>query len=90
MAHENFCFIPIPDKTNDLITVLGPFLTIFAQWRFSQKNPALSHTSIYEPLTPCKVSEKTNEPILRKLMDRMDGQKDRLYFIGPFWLRPEV
>ena len=34
----------------------------------------LSHTAIYWSLTPCWVSEKTNEPILRKLTDR---QKDR-------------
>ena len=57
----------------------------------------LSHTAIYWSLTPCWVSEKTNEPILRKLTDRQktDGPKygrteggtDRPYFIGSFWPR---
>ena len=28
-----------------------------------------SHTTIYGPLTPSQVSEKTNEPILKKRMD---------------------
>ena len=42
------------------------------------KNLALLHTTIYGPLTPCKVSEKTNEPIPRKPTDRQtDGRTDR-------------
>ena len=63
MNHKNFHFTQIPDKTNDMIFLkspktmfLGhfwPFLVIFAQWGFFPKNPALSHTTIYGPLTPC-------------------------------------
>ena len=41
---------------------------------FFQKNPALSHITKYEPLTPYYDLEKTNEPFLRKLTDRQDGQ----------------
>ena len=41
------------------------------------KKIRLCHTIIYEPLTPCYVSEKTNEPIPRKLTDRRkDGRAD--------------
>ena len=87
MNHKNFHFTQIPDKTNDVIFLkspktmfLGhfwPFLVIFAQWGFFPKNPALSHTTIYGPLTPCQVSEKTNEPILRKFTDRQkDGRME--------------
>ena len=87
MNHKNFRFTQIPDKTNDTIFLkspktlfLGhfwPFLVIFARWGFFPKNLALSHVTIYGPLTPCKVPEKTNEPILRKLTDRRkDEQKD--------------
>ena len=83
MNHKNFCFTQIPDKTNDVIFLkssktlfLGhfwPFLVIFARLRFFSKNLTLSHTTLYEPITLCWVSEKTNEPIPRKLTDR---QKD--------------
>ena len=63
MNHKNFDFTQIPDKINDMIFLkspktmfLGyfwPFLVIFAQWGYFQKNPALLHTTIYGPLTPC-------------------------------------
>ena len=62
LSHKNFHFTQIPDKTNDVMFLKSskamfldhfwPFLVIFAR-RFSPKNPALSHTSIYGPLTPC-------------------------------------
>ena len=103
MNHKNFHFTQIPDKTNDMIFLkspktmfLGhfwPFLVIFARWGFFPKNLAVSHTTIYGPLTPCKVSEKNNESIQRKLTDRRkDGRKEdgRTYFIGPFRPRPGV
>ena len=88
MNHKNFHFTKIPDKTNDVIFLkspktmfLGqfwPFLVIFARWGFFPKNLAVSHTTIYGPLTPCKVSEKNNESIPRKLTDRRkDRRKDR-------------
>ena len=62
MDHRNFHFTQIPDNTNHVIFLkspvimfLGyfwPFLVIFARWGFFPKNLALSHTFIYEPLTP--------------------------------------
>ena len=58
------------------------------------RNLALSHTIIYGLLTPYYVSEKLNEPIPRKIIDRRkdgrtEGRMDRkTYFIGAFpkWL----
>ena len=53
------------------------------------KKIRLSHIMIYEPLTPCQVSEKTNEPIRRKLTGRpkdgraegrMEGRLNGIYF----------
>ena len=44
---------------------------------FQKKNKALSRTSLYGPLTQYKVSEKTNNPIPRKLPEkRTDERKD--------------
>ena len=85
MNHKNFCFTRTLDKTNNMIfkspktlflSHFWPSLVIFARLGFFLKNPALSHTTIYEPLTPCYVSEKPNEPTLRKLTAdiRTDGQ----------------
>ena len=82
-THKDFPFTQIPDKTNDIIFLKSPknlflghflpfFLIVFSE------NPALSHITIYGPLTPCEVSEKTHEPILRKFMDRQKVRwKDR-------------
>ena len=92
-------FKQIPDKTNDVIFLkspktmflghFGPFLVIFA------KKIRLSHTTISGPLTPCWLSDKTNEPTLKKLTDRRkderkNGRTDRPYLIGPFRPRPGV
>ena len=56
MSHRNFHFTQIPDKTNDVVFsknhVFGPFLVIFAWLGFFPKNLALSHKTIYGPLTP--------------------------------------
>ena len=61
-------------------TLIWPFLTIFGRFCpliFFLKNPALSHTTIYEPPTPCQVSEKTTELIPRENTDRRkDGWTD--------------
>ena len=86
MNHKNFHFTQIPDKTNDIIFLKSPktlflrhfwpFLVIFVRWGFLPKNLALSHTIICGPLTPCQVSEKTNQLIPKK--DRQkNGQKNR-------------
>ena len=54
-----------------------PVFPIFGEKHFFSKNQALSHTTPHGPLTPCRVSEKTNEPIPRKLPDRRtEGQTD--------------
>ena len=84
MNHKNFHFTQIPEKTNDVIFLKSPktlffgqfwlFLIIFAWSSSVTKNPALSHTTIYGSLTPWSVSEKADEAIPRKLMDRW---KDR-------------
>ena len=48
---------------------------------------ALSLLSLYAPLTSCKISKKSKEPIQRKVgygqTDRPDGQIDSTEFIGP-------
>ena len=99
MNHKNFHFTQIPDKTNDMIflkcpktMLLGhflPFSVIFAQWGFFPKNLALPHITRYGPLTPWYVSEKTNEPILRKVTDRRkDGWTDRRSLFYRTWTRP--
>ena len=83
MNHKNVHFTQIPNKTNDIIFLknpknmfLGHFWSFLPDGDFFQKI-WLSHTTIYGPLTPCCVSEKTNEPIPRKPMDRWkDGQND--------------
>ena len=63
MNQKNFHFTQIPDKTNDVIFSKSPknlfwghfwpFFVIFARWKIFQKNPALSHITIYGPLTRC-------------------------------------
>ena len=58
-------------------TYFWPIFPILGAKIFFPKNPALSRTTPHGLLTPCWVSGKTNEPILRKLLDkRMEGQKD--------------
>ena len=69
-----------------------PFWSIFGTMRIFFKNPALSLFSTYQPLTSCKISKNSNEPILRKLQSKkMDGRTneqtnertDRHEIIGP-------
>ena len=56
--------------------VFGLFSPFFGQKKYFQKS-ALSRIIRHGPLTPCRVSEKTNEPIPRKLLDRRtEGRKD--------------
>ena len=83
MNHKNFHFTNISDKTHDVIFLkspknmfLGHFWSYLPDGDFFKKT-RLCHTIIYGPLTPCYVSEKTNEPIPRKLTDRRkDGRAD--------------
>ena len=70
------------------------FLTHFPNsWgkkNFSRKSGCDTQTS-HRFLAPCQNLEKTNDAIPRKRPDRWkDGRTDRPYFIGPFWLLPEV
>ena len=63
-------------------TNFGPDFSLFlAQiWaaNFSPANLASSVTTYHGQLSPCTISEKTNDPILRKLSDgRTDRQTDR-------------
>ena len=73
--HKNFRFTQIPGKTNE-VSPKAVFWVIFDHfWSFLPDGDFfqkiwLSHTTIYGPLTPPEVSEKNNEPILRKLTDR--------------------
>ena len=99
MNHKNFYFTQIPDKTNDVIFLKSPktmfldhfwpFLVIFAWWGFFPKNSALSHMTIYGPLTACWVSEKIMSQFREKLQTdgRMDGRTNAPYFLGPFSTR---
>ena len=61
--------------------VLGPILTHLAQIgaaNFFKKNLTPSDTRYYGQLSWYTISEKTNDPILRKLSDgQTDGQTDR-------------
>ena len=75
--HKTLHFRSFLAKTNDSILrkspktlflgLFGPFFPIFQKMRIFPKNPALSLFIIYGPLTSCKISEKTNEPIPRKV-----------------------
>ena len=58
--------------------VLGPiFAQIWATNFFFPKNLASSVTRCHGQLSSCKIPEKTNDVILRKLSDRrIDGQTD--------------
>ena len=74
MNLKNFHLTQIPDKTNDMIQkpFFASFLTILVILpnRDVFKKIQLSHITIDGPLTACWVSEKNNEPILRKLTYR--------------------
>ena len=93
-GHKYFHSTPFPDKSNEYIFLQSPkthFGVIFDHyWSFllerdfskklGQKNRAVMHISIWA-LTTYKVSEKTNEPIPRKLPERrtdrrMEGRTD--------------
>ena len=54
------------------------FLTIFGQIRIFPKNLIRPLFTAYNPLTSCKKSEKSNEPILRKIQ--------KTDFFTVFWL----
>ena len=63
-------------KTSCFWRIFGPFSNFKAKKIFLE-NPALSRTASYEFLAPCQISEKTNDTIPRKRLDRMtEGQKD--------------
>ena len=60
-----------------LSPMLGHLAQIWAAKIFFSKNLALSVTRYHGQLSSCTTSQKTNDPILRKLSDgRSDGQTD--------------
>ena len=55
------------------------------------KNLILLHRTWWGFLAPCQNSEKPNDPIPRKPLDRwQDSRTNRTYFVGPFLLLPGV
>ena len=78
-------------KKHIFLPILGLFSQFWGKKHFFSENLALSRTTSYEFLAPCKISEKTYDTITRKWLDRRtDGSTDRPYFIGPFQLPPKV
>ena len=55
-------------QKNAKYPIFGPFLPKFGQKWIFYKNWALSLSSIYSHVTSCKISDKTNEPIQRKIL----------------------
>ena len=53
-------------RLSQLPRPLLPFLPFFLRTRFFPKNRSMQVFTPYTPLTSCTVSEKTNDPILRK------------------------
>ena len=64
MTHKNFLFKQIPDKTNDVTFLKNPQNPVFrpvlnicvnfcSMGSFSKKSGSVTHTAIYESLTPC-------------------------------------
>ena len=96
--HNTFHFRSFIAKSNNAILhkstktvflgLLGTFSPFFGKLRVFPKNQALSLLSLYGPLTSCKISKKTNEPIPRKLCYRWThARKHGRGFIGPIRLK---
>ena len=82
--HKNFHFTQIPGKTNDMIFLKSPktmhlaifdfffffFFFFFYQLGFFSENSGSATHNLDRPQTPCSVSEKANELVLKKLADR--------------------
>ena len=91
--HITLHFRSLLAKTNDSILrkspktlfwgLFRPFFPIFEKIRIFPKNPALSLFYFYGPLTSCKISEKTNEPIMRKVCYRRTSWLRLIYRIFP-------
>ena len=83
---KNFHFTQNPDRTNDMNFLKSPkpcfgenfdhFWSFLLDGDFFQK---IQLSLLFGSLTLCQVSEKTNEPILKKLTDRCkDRQTDHI------------
>ena len=94
--HVNFHSKLNPAKINDkmfqnnqktlLLGHFGPILPIFGQIWIFIKNPFLPVFFNSDQVLLCKISEKTNERILRyNRFRRTDLRTDKHEFIGPFW-----
>ena len=79
MNHKNFRLTQITDKTDDVV-----FLKSQKTLLLGNSGSAM-HNYIWVAPNNRLRFRKTNEPILRKLIERhKDGRTDRPYFIGPF------
>ena len=65
----------------------NPVFGLFWTKKNFPENPALSRTTSCDFLALCQISEKTNDAIPRK---RLNRRMDRPYFIGPFPPPPGV
>ena len=95
LMNHNFCFTKIPDRINDMPFLKSPktlfldhFWPFLPDGDFFQKNPTLSHTAIYGPLTPS--FRKNYWANSKKTYGQTEGRMDRPYFIRPFRPRPRV
>ena len=64
----SFCIVFMKKKKQNIV-FLRPFMLKFGEKGFLHINQALPLFSIHSPLTLCKKSEKTDEPILRKTLN---------------------
>ena len=68
-----------------------PIFPIFGAKKIFPEYPALPRTTSHGILAPCQISEKANDAIPRKRLDKWtNGKTDRPYFIGSFRLPPWV
>ena len=64
--------------SNKKTPVFGPFWVLFPNFgakKIFPENPALSRTTSYEFLATCQISEKTNDTIPRKRLDRRTDRR---------------
>ena len=68
-----------------------PIFPILGAKKFFPEYPALPRTTSHGILAPCQISEKANDAIPRKRLEKWtNGKTDRPYFIGSFRLPPWV
>ena len=65
--NSTWCKSPNPP----FLPIFRPFFHFFEKWEFSWKIRLSSLLCLYVTLTSCKISEKNNEPIMRKVHYRL-------------------